>query len=101
MNNNRFGLDPKLFWVLDYCFNTKLILYAFITLPINVLSTKLCPLDFAATTYALFSTIVNISEIIGLSFGGLLGQSVGLDAINGGPMTAFGFSKVYTFIILA
>ena len=70
MNNNRLGLNPRIFWISDYVFNTKFILYAFINLPINVLSTKLCPLDFAGTTYALFSTVVNISELIGLSFGG-------------------------------
>ncbi len=66
MNNNRLGLNPRIFWLSDYVFNTKFILYAFIYLPMNVLSTKLCPLDFAGTTYAFFSTIGNISDIIGL-----------------------------------
>lgn len=70
-------------------------------MPVNVLKTKLCPLDFAGTTFALLSTLFNMSEIIGLTFGGLLGKAVGLDAINGGPMTAFSFSKVYLFIIFA
>ena len=60
MNNNRLGLPPTIFWLLDYAFNTKFIFYAFIFMPINVLTTKLCPLDFAGTTYALFSTIYNI-----------------------------------------
>lgn len=42
-------------------------------MPVKVFCTKLCPLDFAGTTFALFSTIENLAELIGLVLGGKLG----------------------------
>ena len=61
MNNNRLDVDPKIFWLLQSAFLTRFMDYGFFTLVIVVFNTKLSPLDFGATSYALFSTIFNNS----------------------------------------
>ena len=60
MNSNRLGINPEIFWLLHYAFFQRFMDYGFFTLAFSVFNTKLSPLDFAATAYALLSTLSNI-----------------------------------------